>query len=614
MVSTNNKGATTMVSDMRGTFPEWLEESACSVDTLAWSGNEPNWRGHERHPSRQSSSEPAPPHHHMLDPALACNPMLEPLDLLPGDHERKASSAQAPEGSVVSGGRSPSQATARGCPSAWLAATSHPRCPSWMDAARAVSFAVIGLVLWGVMYSLGGTTATPGGQLFNLYVLYVTAVLAGYVAHGARLPPLVGMLLMGALLRNTGFLSVSGSYLKLVTFLRRTALMTILTRAALEFDPKNLERFRCVLLRLALLPSLLEAATVALLARYVLGLPWLWGVFLGITLASAAPAVTIPSLFGLQLDDYGTDKDIPALIIAASSLDDLVSLAAFGVPLSVILSEEGMWASILRGPIRVIVGLTVGITWGLLLKYVPEMYDDYVHILRALLLGLGGTVMLLTSGEYGFEGAGPVACMMGAFIACHSWRRQGFSENHNPVANCFAILWGLMQPVLFSLIGGEIDLSNIDGKMILLGAAVIYGGLLVRMLITVWVSSGVKFNWKEKAFIAMSWFPKGTVQAALGPTALDLSRLLEQDAAMVATSTSFLHVVILAILLTAPLGSLLPLAGRQLLSRAPHAHAQSDTESVVTVGAFSELASGVVNRGFIVDPAREWHGDRTASL
>ncbi|CAG7720688.1 unnamed protein product, partial [Allacma fusca] len=35
---------------------------------------------------------------------------------------------------------------------------------------------------------------------------------------------------------------------------------------------------------------------------------------------------------------------------------------------------------------------------------------------------------------------------------------------------------------------------------------------------------GSDFNKKEKIFVALAWIPKATVQAALGPVALDAAR------------------------------------------------------------------------------------------
>nr|CAD7394766.1 unnamed protein product [Timema cristinae] len=489
--------------------------------------------------------------------------------------------------------------------------TSHPWCPCWMYFSRVISLVLIGLLLWGILYSVGGNTASPGGQLFNLYVLYVTAILAGYVAHWCKLPPMVGM---------------------------RIALMTILTRAGIELDPKHLERFSYVMLHLAIVPSVIEAVVVMLLTHYAMGLPWVWGMLLGIILSSAAPAITIPTLFGLQLKGYGTDKDIPTLIIAASSFDEILSLAFFGIPLGIMYTSDSIWSDIFRGPVGITIGLTVGITWGLLLKHVPEMWDirygvtssevpvgitigltvgitwglllkhvpemwdEFVNIIRTLLLGLGGMMALLAGDIFGYESAGPIACMVASFISCHGWRSQGYTDQNNPVANCFAILWGIVQPILFSLIGGEVDLFSLGGEIVGLGLAVILGGIVVRLLVTVLAVSGTKFSWKEKMFVALSWFPKGTVPAALGPTALDLGRILHTNHDVTASS-HLLIVAILSILVTAPLGSLLlNLLGPRLLTR-PHRVSQDIT--IIDVGAFSELNSGVVNRGFIIDAAAD---------
>ncbi|CAG2059988.1 unnamed protein product, partial [Timema podura] len=315
-----------------------------------------------------------------------------------------------------------------------------------------------------------------------------------------------------------------------------------------------------------------------------------------IILSSAAPAITIPTLFGLQLKGYGTDKDIPTLIIAASSFDEMLSLAFFGIPLGIMYTSDSIWMDIFRGPVGITIGLTVGITWGLLLKHVPEMWDEFVNIIRTLLLGLGGMMALLAGDIFGYESAGPIACMVASFISCHGWRSQGYTDQNNPVANCFAILWGIVQPILFSLIGGEVDLFSLGGEIVGLGLAVILGGLVVRLLVTVLIVSGTKFSWKEKLFVALSWFPKGTVPAALGPTALDLGRILHTHHGATASS-HLLIVAILSILVTAPLGSLLlNLLGPRLLTR-PHRASQDIT--IIDVGAFSELNSGVVNRGFI---------------
>jgi len=64
--------------------------------------------------------------------------------------------------------------------------------------------------------------------------------------------------------------------------------------------------------------------------------------FLRFTLSAVSPAVLVPSLFRLKRLGYGEVKGINTLLIAASSLDDAVSISAFGILLGVLFSN-GMY-------------------------------------------------------------------------------------------------------------------------------------------------------------------------------------------------------------------------------------------------------------------------------
>lgn len=55
----------------------------------------------------------------------------------------------------------------------------------------------------------------------------------------------------------------------------------------------------------------------------------------------------------------------------------------------------------------------------------------------------------------------------------------------NPVADVFGVIWQVMQPILFGLIGAEIDLTQLQLDTIGYGIAVILVGLLVRIFITI---------------------------------------------------------------------------------------------------------------------------------
>ena len=57
------------------------------------------------------------------------------------------------------------------------------------------------------------------------------------------------------------------------------------------------------------------------------------------------------------------------------------------------------------------------------------------------------------------QGAGALAILVMAFTAGVGWRRQGWDDD-NPVADSLAKMWIVFQPLLFSLIGAEIQVSS----------------------------------------------------------------------------------------------------------------------------------------------------------
>lgn len=49
--------------------------------------------------------------------------------------------------------------------------------------------------------------------------------------------------------------------------------------------------------------------------------------------------MVVPSLLHLQGQGYGVDKGIPSLVLAAASVDDVLSISGFGICLALAFSE-----------------------------------------------------------------------------------------------------------------------------------------------------------------------------------------------------------------------------------------------------------------------------------
>jgi hypothetical protein len=102
----------------------------------------------------------------------------------------------------------------------WRRLCPYPFCPTYRQFARILALALIGLLCWGVVYTVLGDTAAPGGQLFELSVLCIAAHFGGWLMSLTTLPALVGMLMVGILFQNVGLVRVGGDYMGVVSVLR----------------------------------------------------------------------------------------------------------------------------------------------------------------------------------------------------------------------------------------------------------------------------------------------------------------------------------------------------------------------------------------------------------
>lgn len=56
-------------------------------------------------------------------------------------------------------------------------------------------------------------------------------------------------------------------------------------------------------------------------------------------IGAVSPAVVVPSMLLLQENGYGIEKGIPTLLVAASSMDDVVAITGFNTFLSIVFSS-----------------------------------------------------------------------------------------------------------------------------------------------------------------------------------------------------------------------------------------------------------------------------------
>ncbi|GIY82474.1 hypothetical protein CDAR_548681 [Caerostris darwini] len=314
------------------------------------------------------------------------------------------------------------------------------------------------------------------------------------------------------------------------------ALSYILMRAGLSLDVMKLLKLKMLVLRLTLIPCIVEACTMGVLAHFLLGLPWIFSIMLGWLMSAIAPEVVMPLVMNLEEQGYGLSKGIPTLIIAALSLDDIVAIAAFTICYTVAFSTGQ--AGVLQRA-AALVRLHGGA--------VPE------HHVRPTRGRASGKHHAGLRGGHEVQGERETV-----------QRDPKRDENHLVRAGAVPVLpdWvrnncEVARIICSSNRVNEGSANNVRDCFSAYGILCIFCALVIRLLVTVATCSGAGFSPKEKAFVAVSWISKSTLQAAIGSQALNYARQHKLDKDLIQHGTTVLNVSVLSIMLTAPLGAVL---------------------------------------------------------
>jgi NhaP-type Na+/H+ or K+/H+ antiporter len=349
------------------------------------------------------------------------------------------------------------------------------------------------------------------------------------------------------------------------------ALALILTRAGLGMDLAALWRLRYVISRLAVLPNLAEATTIAGLSMLLLGFPPSWAFMLGFIISAISPAVVVPALLNLQDQGYGVSTGIPNMVVASAALDVVFSIAGFGICSSFAVMEDGgpLWMSIARAPLEVILGVSVGCVCAAMLVYILPVQTEapgdggsngpQLRDWRAPLLLVTAVSATLALKRVGFSGASALSVLVMSAGSAWAWGTPTAREVSGPLG----LFWNkVAQPLLFALVGASVNVSSVEARTLSFGFLMLVCSLAARCLMTYFAVLGRGLQRSERVFTALAWLPKATVQAALGAIALSEAHTDRQKE----MGRAILTISVLAILCTAPVGAaIIGVSGPKLL-------------------------------------------------
>uniref|UniRef100_A0A1B6KTM9 Cation/H+ exchanger domain-containing protein n=1 Tax=Graphocephala atropunctata TaxID=36148 RepID=A0A1B6KTM9_9HEMI len=443
---------------------------------------------------------------------------------------------------------------------------------------QALSWTLLLLFLWVMFYSSEGDNVAPSGDLFRLTALIIVAFLAGMVTdHFLRLPALLGMVVTGVVFRNIGFYHpAKGRYKDLTITLKQIATTVGMVRAGMRLVPEAIyAALHCHhglrLAGLAMVPSVMEALTIAVISYLTLGYTPIWALCLGFLLCPNSPSVITPPMEGLMAAGYGEEKSLGALVCGAAGLDVAFSVSMFDICMSLLFHKKDLSPTqmVQNGTLDILMDITGGFVMGLLAGLLP-VKDDVLAVWKRVFAVMAGGMTAIASGpKMGSPGTGPLSCIVSSFVAAMLWKMQIPLHSRMRVVDIIQSSWIVLCPMLFAFTGSDVDISVLDFYTVQWMVSIVLLSIVMRMLGCCLVLCGGQFNWKEILFIGLIFQGKATNQAALAPNIL-YNAWRSEDPEDIEKAMESITMAVLAILICTPLAHLgAKLGGPCLLTKAP---------------------------------------------
>lgn len=378
------------------------------------------------------------------------------------------------------------------------------------------------------------------------------------------------MLLLGIVVGPHALKALSPDFLAASGDLRHMALIIILLRAGFELSREALAKAGWRTLFLACVPGIFEGITITLLGPRFLPLTTMEAALLGFILAAVSPAVVVPLMIRFIEQKRGAAKALPTMVLAAASLDDVFAITIFTVLLGLYSGNSvNIGGAVVGIPVSIGLGIGVGILCGWILLKLFDKFNPRATKRTLILIGIS---ILLVRVQHILEGHIPFAALL-AVIASGFLILEKREHMAHELSSKLGKIWVFASILLFTLVGAEVEVK-VAVHAGLAGLLLISCGVFMRSIGVLFCLSGSSLTRGERLFMIVSYWPKATVQAAIGAVPLATMIQLGRDPA---PGHLILAVAVVSILFTAPLGAAATAwAGRRFLSVDQEEHAALD--------------------------------------
>ncbi len=385
-------------------------------------------------------------------------------------------------------------------------------------------------------------------MLLSLAIIFLAGLFAAAVFERIGLPRIIGMLGVGIVVSPYVLGLLDDSILGISSELRQIALIIILIKAGLSLDLSDLKKVGRPAVMMSFVPACCEIVGYVVFAPLLLGVNRIEAAVMGAVLSAVSPAVVVPRMVRLIEEKYGTDKSIPQMILAGASCDDIFVIILFSTFVTMAQGGTVHAADFLNIPISIVLGVIMGALVGMAVYFLFESSYKHNRKIRSStkVIIMLGTAFLLMSIETLAKPYVAISGLLAVVAMACVIKLKSEKRVTARLSEKFGKLWIAAEVVLFVLVGAAVDVrytltAGISAVLMIFAALAFRAvGVFICML-------GTKLSAKERLFCVIAYLPKATVQAAICSVPMSLG---------LPCGKIVLSVAVLAILITAPLGSI----------------------------------------------------------
>ncbi len=404
-------------------------------------------------------------------------------------------------------------------------------------------------------------------MLLNIALIVSLALLLYYLFSLIKLPGILGLIVAGIIVGPSVLNVVDPEVSVILKELKTAALIVILIRAGLGINRKTLHKVGRPAINMSFIPGVIEGSMVMAAAHYLFDFTWVEGGILGFVIAAVSPAVVVPTMLELKEKGFGNKKEVPTLVLAGASVDDVFAITIFSVFVGLAAGTSiDIGHLIWSVPAGIVLGALLGLVLGLGLVWFFKKF--HIRDTKKVIIFMIVAVVFYELTEMdAVKSFIPLAGLLG-IMAIGFIILEKYGKLASRLASKFNKVWVLSEILLFVYIGTEVQIHQLDASIVGVGLLILLLGLIARS-VGVWISLiGSDLNNKEKLFCVIAYWPKATVQAAIGAVPLTLIQEGKLGDVPIEAGQIILAIAVLSIITTAPIGAIgIKLFGPKLLGK-----------------------------------------------